>query len=486
MSNKMIDGKDLADYAVDFGRKVGVNYIEARVIKSIEESYTARNGRFLGILENSREGIGIRVLVDGGMAFGSTEQLNKKYIEKLIKSIIKMAKASKRKEPIVLSEEKIEETSWKTSVKQKFEDIVSEEKQDFLKQLDKRLKSESKKKLKGRLGFMLLYSDDKYIVTGEGAKVASQNSLITIMIMNTAKGKQGVEQRILNLGGTAGWEWIKEQNIEDFIVKDCLNLVKTAENARNVKFDKPIDIVISGEVSGIMAHENVGHPSEGDRILGREGAQAGESFYADLLKTEKLGEAILGNECVSIIDNPTISGSPGFYLYDDECVKARPRYLIKNGKLNELLLNREYASKFNTKSNAAARAITYNREPIPRMANTFFEPGNFTLEELIEDVKYGIYMNSFTEWNIDDRRFQSKYVGLEVYLIENGQLTDTQVRRPVLELTTKGILGNVDAVSKDYYAPIGYCGKGDPMQGVPVSLGGPHVRLRNIIVGGGK
>jgi TldD protein len=119
------------------------------------------------------------------------------------------------------------------------------------------------------------------------------------------------------------------------------------------------------------------------------------------------------------------------------------------------------------------------------MANTFFEQGNFTQEELIEDVKRGILMNSFTEWNIDDRRFQSKYVGLEVYLIEDGEVTDTMIRRPILELTTYGILESVDAVGKDFFAPLGLCGKGDPMQGVPVSLGGPHVRLRDIKIGGG-
>ena len=251
-----------------------------------------------------------------------------------------------------------------------------------------------------------------------------------------------------------------------------------------MKFDHPIDIIISGEVAGIMTHENVGHPSEGDRILGREGAQAGESFYGDLLKEEKIGEAKLGNEIVSIIDDPTIPASAGYYLYDDECVKARPRYLIKNGKLNELLLNREYAARFNTKSNAAARAITYQREPISRMANTFFEPKDYSMDELVEDVKNGILMNNFTEWNIDDRRFQSKYVGLEVYLIKNGEITNTMIRRPILELTTRGILESVDAIGKYHNAPLGLCGKGDPMQGVPVSMGGPHVRMRHIKVGG--
>jgi TldD protein len=118
------------------------------------------------------------------------------------------------------------------------------------------------------------------------------------------------------------------------------------------------------------------------------------------------------------------------------------------------------------------------------MANTYFAPGDFSFEELFEDIKKGIYMKSFTEWNIDDRRFQSKYVGLEAYLIENGVVTDTMIRRPVLELTTFSLLGSVDGVSKELTSPHGTCGKGEPQQGAPVWLGGPHVRLRNIKLGG--
>jgi len=481
-----MDGKDIADYAIDFGSSKGASYVEARFIDSWDESYTSRNGMFLGILEGAKQGIGIRVLADGGMGFGSTEQLDKNNIEKIITSIIKMAKATKRKEPIVFSEEKIENVSWKTEVKQPFQDVAQEEKKSYIKDMDKRIKTEGNKKIKNRIAHIQLHTEDKYIVTSEGAKNESFNSLIVTMLMNTAKAKTGTEQKMFSIGGSAGWEWFDNVHFADEAVKSCISLVKTAENAKNMVFNNPIDVVVSGEVAGIMCHENVGHPSEADRIYGREGAQAGESFYGDLLKEEKLGEAILGSEMVTVIEDPTVPASAGFYLYDDECIKARPRYLIKKGKLNELLLNREFAAKFNTKSNASARATTYNREPISRMANTFFEPGDFSKDELIAGVKEGIYMKSFTEWNIDDRRFQSKYVGQEVYLIKNGELTDIMIRRPILELTTVGIFGAVDGISNDYFAPLGLCGKSDPMQGIPVSMGGPHARLRNIKVGGGK
>ncbi len=76
------------------------------------------------------------------------------------------------------------------------------------------------------------------------------------------------------------------------------------------------------------------------------------------------------------------------------------------------------------------------------MSTTYIEPGEHSVEELIEDIKYGVYMNSFTEWNIDDTRFNEKYIGREAYLIENGEIKET-IKRPVLEITTTGFYGAI-------------------------------------------
>ena len=480
----MKDGKDIADFAVEYGTKKGANYIEARFVDSREEGYTSRNGALIsGGIVNTK-GIAIRVLANGGIGFCSTAKLEKDNVKKAIELAIKMAKASKRKEPIIFSEEDVVKTKWSTPVKQNIADISDEEKIKFVTDLDKTLVSQDYgESLVTRTLMLNLNNFKKYIHNSEGSQIESEKSLIFFYTFNTAKGTLGTEQRFHGHAGSMGWEWFEKENIVEKIVLDNQALVKTAINAKAMKLGE-IDVIVSGEVAGIIAHENTGHPSEGDRILGREGAQAGESFYIDLLKDQKLGEIKIGNECVNLIDDPTLPGSAGFYLYDDECVKARPRYLIKNGIINEVLLNREFAYKFETKSNASSRSMGYDREPLIRMANTYFGPGDHEIEELFEDVKKGIYMKSFTEWNIDDRRFQSKYVGLEAYLIEDGVLTDTMVRRPILELTTFGLYGSVDAVTKDTEFPFGHCGKSDPGQGAPCWMGGGQVRMRNIRLGG--
>jgi TldD protein len=236
--------------------------------------------------------------------------------------------------------------------------------------------------------------------------------------------------------------------------------------------------VLSPELSGIAAHESVGHPQEADRVLGREGAQAGESY----LKRDSLGRKI-GSPEANVSDDPTLLHSNGYVPVDDEGVLAKKRLLIKNGIINEFLQNRSTAEEFGLNSNGSSRSVSYNREPIIRMSNTFVEPGDYTTEELIKEVKHGVLFKTFTEWNIDDKRLNQRYVALEAYSIENGEQRGL-VKYPVLEITTPKLWGSVRARSKHLEFEAATCGKGDPQQGAPVWTGGPETLLSGIKLGG--
>lgn len=474
----MKDGKDLAEYCIEYGNKLGCNYIEARYQKEWANSLTYRNSQPVSGGFSPTSGIGVRILVDGSIAFASFDRLEKGLAEESITAAIKMAKNAKRKEPIDLGLPVSNETKWKMKVKETLNDIDMDTMMEFA--------SDMNKQMDGLASYVFIMNPqviDKYLVTSEGTKIESQQSYLHMYAILTAKAPGGSEQKYMTLSLAGGWERIKETEVTEFLKDQVGRLQKAAQSAVKVEelMEKPIDMIVGQEVAGIISHENVGHPSEGDRIRGREGAQAGESFWRDL----KIGESRVGSEAVNVSEDPTIEHTTGFYAYDDEGVKARKRELIKEGILNEPLLNREFGTVFGSESNGAARAVSFNREPLIRMANTFFEPGNFSLEELVEDVKLGVYMRSFQEWNIDDRRYQSKYTGSEAYLIKNGEITDTMVRRPVMETTSVGMLTAADAASKNFDLVFpATCGKSDPMQGAPVMAGGPEIRFRQIRLGG--
>jgi len=423
-------------------------------------------------------GIGVRLLIEGNMGFASFDRMDKVLAEDAVRTSWKMAKNARRKNRIDMGEPVNNRAKWSVATKEPLEDVDIDTIMSTADELNKQMV--------GLVSYTMMLMPgkvQKYYVTSEGTEITSDKPLVRLVFLLTAQGKLGSEQKFRDMTQCGGWERLKDARVVETLASEVERLKKAAETAEKITelVERPVDMIVGPEVAGIIAHENVGHPSEGDRIMGREGAQAGESFWRDL----KIGTSRVGSDVVNVSEDPTIPNTGGFYLYDDEGVKARRRRLIKNGIANEPLLNREFGVKFGKESNGSARSSAFSREPIIRMSNTFFEPGDHSFEELLEGVKLGVYMRSFQEWNIDDRRFQSKYTGSEAYLIRNGELTETMVRRPVLETTSVGLLTAIDAVSKNLSLDFpATCGKGDPMQGVPVYAGGGEIRIRGVRLGG--
>ena len=485
----MDDYKNLAEFALDYAQSNGrrCDYAEVRLESNFTDTITFINGKLhIGNLPIDltsdafarKTGLNIRLLVDGGMGMATTNQLTKESVINEVEYAYRSARRSskQRKIPIKMSEEKVYETEWQRKYKINPMDVSLEERIEFIKGFVDLFKE---KFLIEFIHIFVLLTEqrDTYFINSEGSKISGHIPRVAFIpiIIGIKSGGQN-EQSMSNYATSGGWDTLLSWNIKEKVaqkVKILADIVTTAKKPPK----EEVDIICGPDVAGIIAHENCGHPHEADRILGREGAQAGESY----LREHKLGFKI-GNDCVNVSEDPTLDGSYGFYLFDDEGVKARRRQLIKNGLFNEMLQNRETAAIFQTQSNAAARATSYDREPIIRMANTYFEPGDYSLEEMVEDVDIGIFMKSFTEWNIDDKRLQSKYVGQEAYLILNGEITDTLIRKPALEITSPGLFGSIDAQGKKENVEWqgAFCGKSEPGQGAPVWTGGPNIRLRNI------
>lgn len=440
---------------------IDARFAEIRYMRIKSNQVVVKNGVINAISSGEEGGFAVRV-VNSGIGFAATNDMNK------LQYAVEMAEklSRKRGEKVGFSEEKSYEDSWSVEEKKKIEDFGTEEKIEYLLDVDKTLKAEMK--------IQMLHDKviEKIYMNSEGTFIKARIPRVEYFYMMGVMESGNFEQAYRQYGMSGGYEIFDKWNILEILPAEekALREITKAKKSPEGNFD----LIVGPEVAGIIAHESCGHPSEADRILGREAAQAGESF----IKPEKIGERI-GSDVVNVVDDPTVPNSFGYYKYDDEGIPARRRYLYREGRINEFLHNRESAGKLGVHSNGAARSSWWNREPIVRMSTTFFEPGDYKKEELFEDVKEGIYMKSFTEWNIDDVRYNQKYVGREAYLIKNGEIV-APVRRPVLEVTTPGFYSRVDAVADDLEFYAGTCGKGDPMQGVDVWMGGPHLRLRNV------
>ncbi|MEM0027770.1 MAG: TldD/PmbA family protein [Ignisphaera sp.] len=472
--------EDLLLYALQVAEEAGAKYAEARYHSVELQGMSSRNGALISAYSELSEGIAIRVLVDGVLGFASTNNLSRDSIREVVQKAVARARTHRNavKKPIELSEARLGRVKYSVNPVKKFSDIDVEEKISLHKLFwDSASNSVKEAKVPVATLSYTEWVEKKVVVNSDGAYVESSIPRISIYYNIVAHHPQkGYIQRLETLGASGGLEWLEKWNVVGAAADEARKLEEILLTAVEPPKDS-VPVVVGSEIVALIVHESCGHPSEADRILGREAAQAGRSF----IKPSMIGYRI-GNENATVIDDPTIPGSYGYYLYDDEGVAARPRYLYKEGLINEFLHNRETAKIFGVESNAAARAMDYTSEPIVRMANTYLKPGDHRFEELLEDVKLGVYIKSYMEWNIDDERWSQRYVGLEAYLIEHGELTKL-VRNPVLELTTKSFYSSIDAVGKELRFYAGTCGKGEPMQGVPVWFGGPDVRLKNIRLG---
>jgi TldD protein len=470
--------KELAQISLLEAQRLGADYAEARVQSGVGSGFMLKNGEPQPSMIGDSFGIGLRVLCDGALSFSATNVMEKTVVKSLMAKTVKMAKASQRlvKKRVELDGSKPVRGKFSAPEKEKIEGADASWLKSILLEMDGRVVGGKGAKIPNRILVAASEVEEKYYINSDGAEFESRVPRIHFFGILTAISGGEVAQRMVQHGETGGMEVVKRLDLISKVEEEARILREVIAKATRLEAGK-MDVILSPELSGIAAHESVGHPQEADRILGREGAQAGESY----LKKDSLGYKI-GSKEANISDDPNLVHSNGYCPVDDEGVRATKRRLIVGGTISEFLQNRSTAAELGVGNNGSARSSGFNREPIIRMSNTFVEPGDHTTEELVKEVRRGIYFKSFTEWNIDDKRLNQRYVGLEAYRIKNGQLGE-MVKAPVLEITTPALWGSVKARGKAMVFEAATCGKGDPMQGIPVWTGGPDTLLGGVRIG---
>ena len=468
----MID-EDLVEAVLDVAMSQGSPLLaEVRAESTDMSDVAVKSGVVSSIVSSRDAGMNVRVVLPTGIGFASSNGVSKAVGAELAKRAYMLARNVRLKQPVEMSAEPPVRTSWEVRQDKPLADVTVEDQVGFLKGIDSAV-SKTRVKVEGRFFEVKSTETEAVFANSEGSRIRSHLPRVRVdsSLVVTSKGES--EQSMREFGGTGGWEVVEGWSLEKALGDEVRMLKNIIDKGRTVKPGR-YDLVCGPEVAGIAAHESCGHPMEADRILGREMSQAGKSF----VKPEMINFRV-GSEYATVIDDPTVPGSYGYYAYDQEGVRARPRYLYKEGLMNEFLTNRETAATLGCTSNASSRSENYIREPIVRMANTYVAPGDFEDDEIFGSVKEGVLMHSFTEWNIDDKRYNQKYVSREAYFIEDGELAGP-VKRCALEITTPGFWGAVDAVSKSVLHTAAECGKGDPIQSMAVFTGGPMMRLRGV------
>jgi predicted Zn-dependent protease len=233
----------------------------------------------------------------------------------------------------------------------------------------------------------------------------------------------------------------------------------------------------------LQIHESIGHPLEIDRILGDERNYAGSSF----VKLSDFGNLVYGSPLMNVSFDPHQVGEFASYNYDDLGIPATKEYLIKDGILLRGLGSIESQARSGILGVANARACSWNRPPIDRMANINLEAGTDSFNDIIRQIEYGVYMEANRSWSIDDYRNKFQFGCEYGKLIENGQLTKT-IRNPNYRGITNPFWRSLKAVGSPetmgtYGSP--FCGKGEPNQAIRVGHASPVCWFEQVEVFGG-
>jgi TldD protein len=188
-----------------------------------------------------------------------------------------------------------------------------------------------------------------------------------------------------------------------------------------------------------------------------------------------------GGRHLHIVDDATLPSLRGSYAYDDEGTPGQRTYLIRDGVLVGRLHSRETASRMTEPSSGNARAIGYRHSPIVRMSNTYIEPGDVSLADMLADVEEGVYVKDWYGGQTSLEMFT--FSAGEAYMIRNGRLEE-MLRPVVLTGNVFTTLERIDAVGNDLdMNQGGGCGK-NGQSPLPVSNGSPHIRISRCVVGG--
>jgi TldD protein len=303
-------------------------------------------------------------------------------------------------------------------------------------------------------------------LNSQGSYIEQERTEIALRLTAIATEGSQVQQVGLSLGssGDIGLLQNLHQKVEQ-LAQRAVELL-SAPQVKGGEYTVVLDPVLAG----VFVHEAFGHLSESDFVYENE----------PLRQIMTLGKEF-GSAELNIVDSAAVPHLRGSYKYDDEGVPATKTYLIREGKLVGRLHSRETAAKMNEEPTGNARAINYRYPPIVRMTNTYIEPGAASFDDMVADIKEGVYAKNWYGGTTSMEMFT--FSAGEAYMIRNGKVAEL-LRPVVLTGNVFTTLKNIDAIGNDLTMNQGGgCGKGAQMP-LPVSNGSPHIRIRHCLVGG--
>lgn len=461
------------------------DWIGLRIVKSSEAVRGIRDQKPQTNGVQTRYGAMVEVLLDGQVGYGATANLTPAALQRAATAASLQAKAAAAwglypftdqiRPPIT--------GQHRTALGRDLDSLSAGALNDLLIRICRRLQVSDK--IIQTSATALVTERETWFVSNHGSDAYQQSASVIADYDATAKDGLLTQKRSANgwfaRAYQGGWEWLLTDDLwerVDRVACQALELLSAP--------DCPSDrrtLVLTPDQMMLQLHESVGHPLELDRILGDERNYAGGSF----VRPQDFGSLNYGSDLMNVTFDPTVAGELASYGYDDTGVSAHRAHLIRGGRLERGLGSIESQLRSGLPGVACARACSWNRPAIDRMANINLEPGETAFNDMIAQIERGVLMQSNRSWSIDDQRYKFQFGCEYAQLIEDGAIGPT-VRNPNYRSTTPAFWRSLSQVGdrnswEIFGTPV--CGKGEPNQIIWVGHAAPICAFDNIDVFGG-
>lgn len=444
--------------------KTGAEYAEIYQQEEIKRVISVNFKRVDVVSTSLIAGIGLRLIKNGKQVYGYTSDLSLKSLNNLAEQL---SSSFEGEQEVFVKELNSPKKKTINEVLKPIEDVSTEVILAKLKLAEKAAYDVSEQIVNCNIAF-LGDINNVTVFNSDGVVTSDLRSNVRGIVAVTSMNEKGSYGSHFEGPGAMG-------GYEKFEAVDLVELAKHSADMAIKKSNAPdspsgnMTVVLGNAFGGVLFHEACGHPLEACAIATNMSKMAG-----------KLGEKI-ASDVVTAVDDGTINGAWGSINYDDEGHESTKNVLIKNGVLQNYMVDRFYGKKLGLEATGSERRQSYRFLPTTRMTNTYIAAGKSKPEEVIASVKYGLYLKSFRGGSVDPSTNNFNFSCDEAYIICDGKICEL-VKPVILVGFGYEILKKIDMVADDLKLAAGNCGSSSG--NVYVQVGQPTLRISGITVGG--
>lgn len=411
-------------------------------------------------------GMGVRVLSGDQTGYAYIENVTLEEMLKAARTAARIASSSVKTKPVSLTERPLKANCYAISTP--WEGVALKEKTPYLQKLNDKIFALDKRVQKVSAS---LNDSTSHILfcNSEGVSYYDYRPMVTLSAVCIMEENGRFENSHSARAYRKGFEFLSD-DIIDVIAREAVENTSILFKAIKPKGGE-MPVVMGSGGSGILLHEAIGHAFEAD--FNRKNIS---------IFSEQLSKKIC-NEHISVVDDGTIPFNRGSINIDDEGTYGQKTYIVKDGILTSYLHDRISARHYGIASTGNGRRESFRNMPIPRMRATYMEAGNVKESDIIASVKNGIFVDKFTNGQVQIGAGDFTFFVKSGYLIENGKLT-----QPIKDINIIGngpkALADITMVADNDKIDNGTWTCGKDGQSCPVTCGMPSALVNKLTVGG--